>query len=193
MNARGIAIGGFIAALAGGVLAFALNDPNASAAGVKLESLGAVLLIAGGLALAAAGVLAFGGGAQAGGDGSSWSIDGLRTIGGLIAVIGAIVGVVALTVVTQARLGSDKADSIVAVATAAFGVISALVGAYLGIKVTADQSSEAQKQAQVAHAQLGAATAAAADLAPPEQKEEVQERMAAAAEEAANLGKKSRA
>jgi hypothetical protein len=190
MSSRYLAITGLVVAVVGGILAFALKSPDTSVWGVKLQSLGAILLAVGALLVAAAGMMTVGGGDSSSNSAHSWNVDGLKAIGGLIAVVGAIVGVVALTVVTQSRLSSDKADSIVAIATAALGVISAIVGAYLGIKVTADQSANAQQQAQLAHAQLGAATVAAGDAA-PEKREKIKQAMATAAEDAATVSKKS--
>jgi hypothetical protein len=191
MNAKRAAITGLMLAVVGAILAFALKSPHNAVAGIELQSLGAVLLATGGLLVAVAGVVVFGSGGSSPGS-PSGGVDGLKTIGGLVAVVSAIIGVVALTIVTQSRLSTDKASSIVAIATAAFGVISAMVGAYLGIKVTADQSADAQQQAQSAHAQLGAAKAAAAKAVPADLEDDVKEAMDSAAEDAVKPAGKHR-
>ncbi len=80
---------------------------------------------------------------------------------GLIAVTVGIVSVSTLAVVTLVLLrnGNDAAST-VSVATSAFGVISALVGAYLGIKIGTEQTQGiaqgAQRDAQAASARAGA-------------------------------------
>jgi hypothetical protein len=182
------AIGLVIAAL-GAILALTLKSPDSAAAGIKLQSLGAVLIGLGAVVVAGAGIAGFGG--SGGGNGSrTTSTAGVQTIGSLIAVVAAIVGVVALAIVTQQRLSSDKASSIVAIATAAFGVVSAVVGAYLGIKVTADQSADAQAQARLASAKLGAATAAAVDAAPEDKRDDVRRAVVGATEHVAEVTRK---
>jgi len=71
------------------------------------------------------------------------------------------VSVSTLAVVTLVLLrnGNDAAST-VSVATSAFGVISALVGAYLGIKIGTEQTQGiaqgAQRDAQAASARAGA-------------------------------------
>jgi hypothetical protein len=67
----------------------------------------------------------------------------LKAIGGLIAVGIGVTAVTGLAIVTITRLGSEEKDSMVAVTSSAFGIISALVGAYLGIKITADTTARA--------------------------------------------------
>jgi len=80
---------------------------------------------------------------------------------GLIAVTVGIVLVFSLAVVTLIllRKGSDPAST-VSIATSAFGVISALVGAFLGIKIGTEQTQGlaqgAQRDAQAANARAGA-------------------------------------
>jgi len=74
----------------------------------------------------------------------------LKAIGGLIAVLAAILAVTALAIFTMAQLDTDNQDSMIAVTTSAFGIISALVGAYLGIKITADTSARTTEQAREA-------------------------------------------
>ena len=80
---------------------------------------------------------------------------------GLIAVTVGIVLVFSLAVVTLIllRKGNDPAST-VSIATSAFGVISALVGAFLGIKIGTEQTQGlaqgAQRDAQAANARAGA-------------------------------------
>ena len=66
----------------------------------------------------------------------------IRIIGGLIVVLAAIGAIVSLFVVTITLKSDFTADSAIAFATSAFGVISALTGAYLGIKITSDNSRD---------------------------------------------------
>jgi hypothetical protein len=67
----------------------------------------------------------------------------LKAIGGLIAVVVGVAAVTGLAIVTITRFGSKETDSVVAISSSAFGIISALVGAYLGIKITADTTARA--------------------------------------------------
>jgi uncharacterized protein YlxW (UPF0749 family) len=83
--------------------------------------------------------------------------DNLRTVTGLIAVVAGVGAVIALAIVTVSFLGSGNKDSIVAVTSSAFGIVSATVTAYLGIKATAnsahktsEEAGEKQKEAAVA-------------------------------------------
>ncbi len=67
-------------------------------------------------------------------------IESTRAWTGLLAVIAAILGVIGLAVGCAIVLGEDK--STIAITTAAFGVISTMVTAYLGIKATANTAKE---------------------------------------------------
>ena len=67
-------------------------------------------------------------------------VEKTRAWTGLLAVIAAIVGVVGLAVAAAIVLGDD--ESTTAITTAAFGVISTMVTAYLGIKATANTAKE---------------------------------------------------
>jgi uncharacterized integral membrane protein len=81
----------------------------------------------------------------------------VRSVGALIAVVVGIVAVTILAVFTMAYIDSGKdANAMIPLATAAFGVISAVVGAYLGIKIGTDQSAGFAEEANRAHAKLGA-------------------------------------
>lgn len=68
------------------------------------------------------------------------AVERTRAWTGLIAVVMAILGVVGLAVGTAIVLGDEK--STIAITTAAFGVISTMVTAYLGIKATANTAKE---------------------------------------------------
>ena len=74
--------------------------------------------------------------------------ESLKAIGGLIAVVVGILAVAVLSIVTITRLGSSDTDSMVAVTTSAFGIISAVVGAYLGIKISAETNAKATDEAK---------------------------------------------
>jgi hypothetical protein len=181
-------LGGFLFALVGAVLAFALKDSDASVLGVSLRPLGGVLFAAGVLLVAGAAIGSMRGGG--GGDCSKGGVGGgdcstgtgessIKEIGGLIAVISGITVVGALAVVTLTQLGSKEESSIVAVTSSAFGVISAVVGAYLGIKISADTSAKAGDDAKdaavarhiasVASSELDAVTDKVDELVTPEQ------------------------
>jgi apolipoprotein N-acyltransferase len=140
-----------VLAVTGAVLAFALENQDASALGINLRPLGGVLLVVGALLL---GGLAIGGmSGDGGGSKNTNSFESIKMIGGLIAVIFGITAVTALTIVTLTQLGNQNRESIVAVTSSAFGIISAVVGAYLGIKISSDTSAKASdegKQAAVA-------------------------------------------
>jgi hypothetical protein len=139
---RASAIGGGVAALVGASLVFALDDPEASLVGVSLQPFGGVLLAAGVLllAFAALGSVRGSGGARTGSNGGEY--ESIRAIGGLLVVVAGIVAVTALTIITLTRLGSTDEDSMVAVTSSAFGIISAVIGAYLGIKISAESNEK---------------------------------------------------
>jgi len=137
-------IAGLSFALAGAVLAFALKDSNASVLGVDLQPFGGVLFAAGALLIAGAAI-----GSMGSGD-SGMNADSIKSVGGLIAVVVGITAVTALTIVTLTQLGGDNKDSVVAVTSSAFGIISAVVGAYLGIKISSETTAKASDEARVA-------------------------------------------
>jgi hypothetical protein len=146
-----VQVGALAAALVGAVLVFALDNESASVIGVKLQPLGGVLLAAGLLIVvgtAITGMGGGGGGAPATSSNSSTDVNSIKAVGGLIAVVCGTVLVASLAAFTITRLGSKEADSAVAIASSAFGVISAVVGAYLGIKITADTSARAGEEAK---------------------------------------------
>lgn len=140
---------GFLFALVGAVLAFALKDGDASILGVSLAPFGGVLFAAGAILIAGGAIAStkVGGGNGDAGGGADANI--VKTMGGLLAVLAGIVAVTALTIVTLTKLDSaDNQESMIAVTSSAFGIISAVVGAYLGIKITADSASKTNQEAK---------------------------------------------
>jgi hypothetical protein len=72
------------------------------------------------------------------------SLEKLRSITGLIALFVTILAVVVLAGIAAILLGGGvNSDATVAIVTAAFGIISTVATAYLGIKATANTSIEA--------------------------------------------------
>lgn len=85
------------------------------------------------------------------------SSDSVQSVAGLVSVVVGVFCITALALATMAFIGSDHdGNVIVPLATAAFGVISAVVGAYLGIKIGTDQTKTLAQSASQAHAALGA-------------------------------------
>ncbi len=74
--------------------------------------------------------------------------DKLKAIGGLITVCFGILAVTSLAAFTIIFLGSGNKDSIVAVSSSALGIISAMVGAYLGIKISSETNAKASEEAK---------------------------------------------
>jgi hypothetical protein len=185
---------GFLFALVGAVLAFALEESDVSALGVSLESLGGVLLASGALLVAGAAIAParFGGGSggsAGGGAGSGTDTNSIKAIGGLIAVLGGITAVTALTIVTLTKLGSEN-ESTIAVTSSAFGIISAVIGAYLGIKITADsntKTNEEAKNAAVAEHEVNLAKSQVSAM-----EEAVKDKDPGLAEEAKTAGQEAR-
>ncbi|HEX3609463.1 MAG TPA: hypothetical protein VHU14_07340 [Solirubrobacterales bacterium] len=134
-------IAGFLFALVGAVLAFALRDSDASVLGVRLQPLGGVLFAVGALTIAAAAIGSIGDGKGS----AAASAESIKSIGGLIAVVVGITAVTSLAIVTLTRL--DNKASAVAVTSSAFGIISAVIGAYLGIKISSDNTATAGDEA----------------------------------------------
>jgi hypothetical protein len=128
-------IAGVALALVGAVLTFALKDGDASVLGVELSALGGVLFAAGVLLVAAGGVQSLVGGE------SNLDATGIKSVGGLIAVVIGIIAVTSLAIVTT-QAGSLSKESIVAITSSAFGIISTVIGAYLGIKVSSEASAK---------------------------------------------------
>ncbi|HET8567159.1 MAG TPA: hypothetical protein VFL77_11870 [Solirubrobacterales bacterium] len=131
----------FLLAFFGAILTFALHDEGATRLGVNLQDLGGVLL--GAAALLAAGTAIA---AVEPTSGSQVSTNNLRAITGLVAVVAGVAAVAALTVVSVTILGGTNKDSVVAITSSAFGIVSAVVTAFLGIKVTAEASAKVTEQ-----------------------------------------------
>ncbi len=136
----------------GGVLAFALEDGQASAAGVDLQAFGLVLLAFALVLAAGSAVTMVDFGARATettegekGEKGKTDVDSLKVVTNLLAVVAGIVAVAVLTVVSAGLL--NDSESTVAVTTSALGIISTVVTAYLGIKATANTSSKASDTA----------------------------------------------
>jgi hypothetical protein len=188
---------GFLFAFVGAVLAFALKESDPSILGVSLQPFGGVLFAAGALIIAGAGIASIGN-ANGGPD-----VDGIKSIGGLIAVVVGITAVTALTIVTLTKLGSK--DSMVAVTSSAFGIISAVVGAYLGIKISSDNTANtgeeaqkaalaeakkavlAQQRAHITNSELEATREKADTIVTPQQAAEIKEARVKAGEEATRI------
>jgi hypothetical protein len=81
----------------------------------------------------------------------------IQSIGGLVAVVFGVSAITVLAIVTMVFVESGKdANTLIPLSTAAFGVISAIVGAYLGIKIGTDQTKTVAQDASQAHAKLSA-------------------------------------
>jgi len=156
-------LGALALGVIGGALAFAIHPSDASAGPFDLKAVGGVILAA--AALLAAGAAISGGvnvcrkpadkGKPSSGAAPSETTgtlhldpESLRTITGLVAVVTAIVAVAVLTVIAINLLGGgDGKESTVAITTSAFGIVSAVVSAYLGIKATVNASDKALRVA----------------------------------------------
>ncbi len=136
------------AGLVGGILAFAIYTNEASAGPFDLNVLGGVLLalavvLAAGVTIVAVGPL--GNGVHRS-DPVDIDSDQLRTITGLVAVVAGIIAVGSLTIVTVHLLGGNNKEATVAITTSAFGIVSTVITAFLGIKATANASKEVNKE-----------------------------------------------
>ena len=76
-------------------------------------------------------------------------VEALRTIAGLLAVL---LGLASLTLIALFGMGFVKTDnpSVVSIATASFGVIGTVVGAYFGAKASNDSTQKAIESTQKA-------------------------------------------
>lgn len=162
---------GLVLAISGAALAFALQPgrpPNWTA-------LGLIILVSGVAVLTALGAVAgrslFPSQVEVTGEdekrcsGSRPAPQSDRALGGLLAVVSGILAVVIVGVVTLALLGNADTSSTVAVATSAFGVISTVVGAYLGVKIGAEQTQAATRTAEAAVNEATKTAGRAADAA----------------------------
>ncbi len=172
----GLALGGL-----GALFAFALKHDSGVLDFVRLRPFGLVLLVIGALFLLW-GFLEWRFShrpPERRQDGSAFSfrINEIRTIGGLVAVALGVGAVAALTIIAITTVSSLDATSTVALSTSAFGVISAVVGAFIGIKIGTDQADKAAGATTTAATAVGAATAQLNDA----QKEKVKKDVADAA------------
>ncbi|HEV3323214.1 MAG TPA: hypothetical protein VG147_13615 [Solirubrobacteraceae bacterium] len=109
----------------------------------------------------------------------------IQSIGGLVAVVVGVLAVTVLAISTMAFIDSDKdANTVIPLSTAAFGVISAIVGAYLGIKIGTDQTKTLAQDASHAHARL----AAVQGFVPADQQKAAQEAAAEAVKPQSGAG-----
>jgi hypothetical protein len=90
----------------------------------------------------AGGARSSGGSGNSGGNVRGRRAESVQMVGGLISVVVGVAAVTALATVTILVVNSGNSNTIIPLSTAAFGVISAIVGAYLGIKIGTDQSKE---------------------------------------------------
>lgn len=162
--------------LLGAILSFALHDSNTSISIFEVRSLGFVFLFTGavltvGGAIATVDLTPGGNRPEDPRTSSSVSTENLRAITGLVAVVAALIAVGSLTIVAITVLDiEENKDSIVAVTTSAFGIVSAVVTAFLGIKASAnaggradektEQASDAEARAEVAQEKHDALLAA---------------------------------
>jgi hypothetical protein len=140
-------VSGALLAVFGAVLVFALEDPTDSVGSIELQPLGGVLLAAGVLLMGTVAIALMGDGGSGTGNRSGPDANSIKTVGGLIAIVVGVGAVSLLAVITLTRFSSSENDSAVAIASSAFGVISALVGAYLGIKVSSDATQKVAEKA----------------------------------------------
>lgn len=95
----------------------------------------------------------------------------VQSVAGLVAVVVGVLAVTALAIATMAFVDSGRdANTLIPLSTAAFGVISAVVGAYLGIKIGTDQSKTLVQEVTQTHARL----AAVQSFVPADQQQEAQ-------------------
>lgn len=155
----GLTLGGL-----GALLAFALKNDEASLFdAVRLRPVGLILLVMGSLFLLwgfLAWIAEYASYRSPNGTTSAGSrADAIHSVGGLVAVAIGVGAVAALTIVVLTTVANLNSSSAVAVATSAFGVISAVVGAFIGIKIGTDQSGKGVEAGKAAAAALGASTA----------------------------------
>jgi hypothetical protein len=147
---------GLFVAVVGATLAFALDKPDVGA--FDVEAFGGIILAAGAIMLAAGAISAVATAGAGNGSGTGTAVDpsNLKAIVGLVAVVAGVAAVTALTVITVTILGKD--DSRVAITSSAFGVISAVVSAYLGIKITAEAAGKNSEEVKAETRKAAVAT-----------------------------------
>ena len=169
----GILVGG-----AGAVLAFALEHDD-STIGIRLRPLGVVLLVIGGLFLLW-GLVQWWAQRHPAPTGSRGAPSGsraeeIKSIGGLVAVALGVGAIAALTIVIITTASGLEDTSIVAISTSAFGVVSTVVGAFVGIKVGSDQTGKAVEEVKASATAVGAATAQLTDTQRATMKKDIQD------------------
>lgn len=84
--------------------------------------------------------------------------EAIKLIGGLIAVVAGLAVLLVIAVVAMREVHANS-QSIVPIATSAFGVVGSIIGAYFGVKVGSDgtQKAIAGMQGEAAKAQAFAA------------------------------------
>lgn len=166
----------------GAIMAFTLEGGDRSIAIIRVRPLGVILLVMGGLFLLWGLVVWWQARRPApatnGSNGSGARATAIKSIGGLVAVALGVGAVAALTIVALTVVGGLDNSSVVAISTSAFGVISAVVGAFMGIKIGTDQTGQTVGQA-VDDSKTAAATVALAtqDLS-ADQKEQLKQKVA---------------
>jgi hypothetical protein len=202
---------GVVLCAVGAILAFTLKSDPAWGE-VELDALGLVTLVLGAVLLSAT-ALAFVGvapgrpatnGNNTSGSGSS-SEGPIRALGSLLGVVVAITAVTVIGLVTITKFAGTDADkdSIVAIATSAFGVVSAIVAAFLGIKVTADQGAQivsakedqvktAQEDAQAAQNAVAAVEQVAKSIDDPKAQQKIDDAIKAGSKVAEKTSPRSR-
>jgi hypothetical protein len=152
----GLALGGL-----GAILAFTLEGGDRSILIIRVHPLGLILLVVGCLFLLW-GLLQWWLARRPpptnGADGTGSRIAAIRQIGGLTAVAIGVGAVAALTIVALTAAPDLSETSTVAISTSAFGVISTVVGAFMGIKIGTDQTGKAIDDSKAAAATVALAT-----------------------------------
>lgn len=82
--------------------------------------------------------------------------DSIQSVGGLLSVLVGVIAITSLALVTMLVINKDNSGAIIPLVTSAFGVISAIVGAYLGIKIGTDQNASFAQKANESTARLAA-------------------------------------
>jgi hypothetical protein len=216
ITTQSLIIFGLLLAVIGAVLAFALDELDAGS--LNIQALGGILLATGAVLAVGASIIALGGNGGSRDGAGLADPTSLKSIVGLVAVLAGVVAVTALTIITVTSLSDQSSE--IAVTSSAFGVISGVVTAYLGIKITAEAGVEAggkakaegeraasanteakaaQRDAAVAThratqaQQVAAKVKSVADeVLPEEKKEEFEEKVKEAEEKGAKVEKPSR-
>jgi hypothetical protein len=152
---------GLLLAFVGAIGAFTLDGDRTIFDAIQVEPLGFVLLAFGAVFLvwgAAQWWFYFGPKATAK-TGAADRAKAVQSIGGLIAVVFGVGAVAAVTIIIVTSIAGLEETGVVSISTSAFGVISTVTGAFIGIKIGTDQTQDAVKNAADAGAVAAAATA----------------------------------